>query len=766
MGNVVKNKPWKRKLFFRLCLAGFAVLAAYMIYLDSQIKRTFNGNMWQVPAQVYARPLTMTVGDEVTKTEVQDELALLEYRKTSDVKASGMYFFTANTLVIYRRAFHFPDGYEAAQRLKVSWNGQRIVSIVDLNNQQSLRSARLEPWLVSRLVSSSREDRMLVEARSIPPMLIDALTLTEDKDFYTHHGIAPTSILRAFIANISAGKTVQGGSTLTQQLVKNVFLTREQSIVRKINEALMALIIDARYSKERILTAYLNEVYLGQNGNMAVHGFGLASHYFFNRPLNELPTQHLALLVGMVKGPSYYNPIRFPERAAERRNLILRILLENNVISGSEYQTMAASPVALDTSGKLASGKFPAYMDKVRRELKYILAEPSLRESGLKVFTTIDINAQRRAEKALVSTLNNKQTSVKASLEGAVMVSDINSGEIRSIVGGRRTDFRGFNRALDAVRPIGSLAKPIVYLTALDDPTQYNLATPLVDLPISLPDKGGVQWQPQNADKTFRDQVPLITALTESLNVPSVRLGMEVGLGHIIDNFKLMGATTPIPEVPSITLGAMALPMLEVNQVYQTLANRGQYVPLHTVKSIVSANNTLLWQHADYSDQVIGEDATYLTNYALHQVTQTGTAKAIGKRFANTFMAAKTGTTDDYRDSWFAGFDRQDLVTVWVGNDENKTINLSGASGAMPVFIAYQSMQEPKSLAQRFPERLGIAHFDPKTGNSIVPGCGETLSVPAVLDVLPQNIKDCSARPMSRPKRQKERSWWEKWFGE
>lgn len=762
----MKKKPWKRKLFFRLCVVGFVVLAAYMLYLDAHIKRTFNGSIWQIPAQVYARPLVMAVGDEVTKTEVKDELALLGYRKTSDVTSSGVYFFTNDTLVIYRRAFHFPDGYEGARRLKISWNGKRIVSIIDLNTQQSLNQARLEPWLVSRLVSSSREDRMLVDPLSTPHTLIEALTLTEDKDFYKHHGVAPKSILRALITNVAAGRTVQGGSTLTQQLVKNVFLTRERSIVRKLKEALMALIIDARYSKERILTAYLNEVYLGQNGDMAIHGFGLAAHYFFNRPLDELPVQHLAMLVGMVKGPSYYNPIRFPERALERRNLVLRILLENNAISTAAYQTMVASPIGLNTSGKLASGKFPAFMDKVRRELKLILAKPSLRESGLKVFTTIDINAQRRAEKALVTTLNNKQTSVKAKLEGAVLVSNVNSGEIRAIVGGRRTDFRGFNRALDAVRPIGSLAKPIVYLTALEDPTQYNLATPLVDLPISLPDKGGVQWQPQNADKTFREQVPLITALTDSLNVPSVRLGMEVGLEHIIDNFKFMGASTPIPNVPSITLGAMALPMLEVNQVYQTLANGGQYIPLHTVKSIVSSNNTLLWQHADYTDQVISEDATYLTNYALHQVTQTGTAKAIGERFANVFMAAKTGTTDDYRDSWFAGFDRQDLMTVWVGNDENKPINLSGASGAMPVFIAYQSMQEPKSLAQRFPKRLGIAHFDIKTGNPIVPGCGETLSVPAVLDVLPQNIKDCSARPTRRPKRQREKSWWERWFGE
>jgi penicillin-binding protein 1B len=761
----LQRKPWKRKFFFRLLIVSVTVLVAYMVYLDAQIKQRFNGSIWQVPAQVYARPLNLVVNAETTKKEVQDELSLLGYRKSSGAAKSGTYFFTKNTLVVFRRGFHFPDGYESERRIKVSWNGNRIVSIVDLTTQENIQRSRLEPWLVSRLVSSNREDRMLLDRESIPDTLVDALTLTEDRDYYSHHGVAPLSIVRALIANISAGRTVQGGSTLTQQLVKNVFLTRERSIIRKAKEALMAIIIDARYSKTRILNAYLNEVYLGQSGNMAIHGFGLAAHYYFDRPLNELRTQDLALLVGMVKGPSYYNPLRFPIRAKERRDLVLRILLENNAISREDYQQMVASPLRLETDGKLASGRFPAYMDKVRRELADILAEPELRESGVKVFTTIDINAQRRAERALVRTLDNKQQAVKVPLNGAMMVSDIATGEIRAIIGGRRTNFRGFNRALDAYRPIGSLAKPVVYLTALEDPTQYNLATPLVDLPLSLPDKDGMQWQPMNADKTFRDQVPLITALAKSLNVPTVRLGLEIGLPAIIDNFELMGVTSSIPNVPSITLGTMALNMLQVNQVYQSLANGGTYIPLHTVTAIVSPQNRLLWQHAKYSEQVVGEDATYLVNYALHQVTQTGTASAIGKQFGTAFMAGKTGTTDDYRDSWFAGFDRQNLATVWVGNDDNKPIQLSGASGAMPVFIAYQKLQEPKSLSQRFPERLGIAHFDKQSGMPIVPGCPDSLTVPAVLDALPSNIKDCAIRPAGREKRKAEKSWWERLFG-
>ncbi|MFC3093784.1 penicillin-binding protein 1B [Alteromonas sediminis] len=761
----MNKKPWKRRLLLQLTLVCTVVLLAYMLYLDAQIKQRFSGSIWQVPAQVYARSLVLEVDREITKKEVTDELKLLGYRRTSDLEKSGSYYFTQNSLVLFKRAFHFPTGYEPARRVKIAWNGNRIVDIADLSNQQTLRTISLEPWLVSRLVSTNRQDRMLLDKQQIPDILIDALTLTEDRDFYSHHGVAPLAIVRALAANVAAGKTVQGGSTLTQQLVKNVFLTRERSLSRKAKEALMALVIDARYSKERIMCAYLNEVYLGQNGDMAIHGFGLAAHYYFDRPLNELDVPELALLVGMVKGPSYYNPLRHPERTIERRNLVLRILLEHNKITADDYRAMVEAPPKLNTSGNLASGQHPAFMDKVRRELADILAEPSLRESGVKVFTTLDVNAQRRAEQALTRTLDRQQKDRQVPLNAAMMVTDIQSGGIRAIVGSRRTDFRGFNRALDAYRPVGSLVKPVVYLSALENPVEYNLASPLVDMPLSLPDKDGLQWQPQNADKTFREQVPMITALVDSLNVPTVRLGMEIGLDVITDNLKRMGVTSPIPQVPSITLGALSLNLLQVSQVYQSLANSGLYTPLHAVEAIVSPSNRLLWLRDNYTEQVANEDAAYLVNYALHQVTQTGTAKAVGRQFGNVFMAGKTGTTNDYRDSWFAGFDRSTLTTVWVGNDDNEPVNLSGTSGAMPVFQAYQALQEPKSLSRRFPDTLSIAHFDKTTGRPIVPGCQNILSVPAIIDVLPPPVKDCLGRPVERKKRQSEKSWWERLLG-
>ncbi|WP_218309236.1 penicillin-binding protein 1B [Alteromonas antoniana] len=747
-------------LGIRLFIVAMVVLAAYVFYLDAQIKHSFTGNKWEVPAQIFARPLVLEKSLEITPTEILDELELLGYRKVSRADSSGEYSYRNGVLTFQRRAFQFPDGAEPLRHISIRWDDRRISTITDLGSDQQVGQIRLEPWLVTRMVSSRREDRMLVNLDKVPDMLPKALTLVEDRDFYDHYGVAPLSILRALMANIAAGRTVQGGSTLTQQLVKNLYLTRERSIVRKAKEALMAIIIDARYSKSEILQAYLNEVFLGQNGDMAVHGFGLASYYYFDRPANELNTPEIATLVAMIKGPSYYNPKRYPDRVKERRDLVLRILFDENEITRDQYQQYINQPLQLATGASLASGKHPAFMNQVRKELNDILADPTLQDSGLKVFTTLDIYAQRRAERAISQTLDGLQQDRSAQLEAAMVVTDISSGEVRAIVGGRDAEYAGFNRALEAHRQIGSLVKPAVYLTALEDPTRFNLATPIKDEPITLKSTDGKMWSPQNIDKKFRGQVPLIEALTRSLNVPTVNLGMALGLDNIADTLQRLGVQSDIDTVPALTLGALSLTPFETNQMYQTISNNGRYIPLHTVTDVVTSKNELLWKKAEFYSQRTDEAATYLLNYALYKVSTEGTAKRIGANFPRINMGGKTGTTDDYRDSWFSGFDRNNVITVWVGNDDNQPINLTGAGGALPVFINYQKMQEPKSLSRRFPQGLGIAHFDPDSGAVVVPGCPGSMSVPAILEVLPPPEQDCSGEPV------KEKSWWEKLFGD
>lgn len=752
------GRHWRKLLFIFILVTG-----AYAVYLDAQISSKFAGNKWQVPAQIFARPMFLGVKEEISIKEIEEELQLLGYRKVTRADSSGEYQVLNNRIRIQRRKFDFSHGAEDLRYIEITIKNQRITQIKDLRSSQSINSIFLEPWLVTRLVSSGREDRMLVQINDVPAILTQALVAVEDQDFYQHFGVAPLSILRALMANISAGRTVQGGSTLTQQLVKNLFLTREKSLVRKAKEALMALIIEFRYSKDVILEAYLNEVFLGQNGNTGVYGFGLASYFYYDRPLNELSIDEIATLVGIIKGPSYYNPRKHPERASERRNIVLRVMFESNQLSPNEYQDLVKLPIKLATGASLKKDKHPAFMDQVRRELRTVLDNPDIRQSGLKVFTTLDSNAQVKAERAVSQGVAKQEKRLgKSDFEAAMIVTDIDSGEIRSIVGGRNTDYAGFNRALDAKRAIGSLIKPAIYLTALEQAADYNLATHLADEPIKLKSTHGKMWEPKNSDKKFRGQVPLVTALTKSLNVPTVTLGMNLGLGTIADTIWRLGVEEELELYPALTLGAVNFSPLQVNQMYQTIANNGRYIPLHSITAIMSPDDNLLWQFDVPEEQRVDEQATYLLNYALHKVTLEGTAKAVRKTFPDINMAGKTGTTDDYRDSWFSGFDKNILVTSWIGKDNNQPVNLSGASGAMQLFIGYQKQQESKSLVRRFPDGLGIAHFDNATGDISKAGCSDTFSVPAIITALPPIPKTCTGESTvpDKPK-----SLWERIFG-
>ena len=752
--------------WFKLFIVTACVLGAYMIYLDAQVQKRFEGNKWQVPAQIYARPLVISLDQEISLSEVKDELDLLGYRRDPSPQGSGEYSAYRNRAIIQRRAFHFPDGDEPQRHIQIDWRDGRIAALTDKSSGESLRQVKLEPWLVARLVSGLEEDRMLIDRTLVPDMLRKALVTVEDKNFYQHWGVAPLSIARALIANITAGRTVQGGSTLTQQLAKNFFLSRERSYTRKAKEALMALIIDFRYSKEAILNAYINEVFLGQNGAVAVHGFGLASHFYFDKPINELTIPEIATLVGMVKGPSYYHPRRHPERTLTRRNLVLRMLLEDEHISRQQYQAYVTSSLSPVDSESLASGKHPAFMQKVRQELTTIIDEPEARLAGVKVFTTLDINAQRRAENALKQTVSKISAQrKKPKLDAAMMVSDISSGGIRAIVGGKNIEFDGFNRALDAYRPIGSLVKPAVYLTALEMPDLYNLASPIEDTPITMKSSGGRLWEPMNADKTFRGKVSMLDAIVRSYNVPSVKLGMQLGLDEVAYTLRRLGISANIPKVPALTLGAVELSVLDVNQMYQTIANNGVLQALHSVTAVSTHDDVLLWQREADPQRRTDESATYLLNYALHKVTLEGTGKQIKQGFSTVNMAGKTGTTNDYRDSWFAGFDRNLVSSIWMGADDNSSVGLSGASGAMQVFLAFQRLQTPKSLSRRFPSSLAIAHFDADSGKLSAPGCGNIISVPAIVSSLPATAQPCAGQAPITPLPEKKKTFWERLFG-
>ena len=769
--NKVTRHPFRSALFAplrwfgrhwgKLLLAGLTICIGYSVYLDAQIKARFDGDRWQVPAQIYARPLTLYADKDLAIEELVDELALLSYRQVQQGRNSGEYSRHGQRIRVVRRAFAFPSGYQPEQVLDISFEQDKIRSVIDVISGKPLRQASLEPWLVTRLVSKQREDRMLVQLERVPALLTDTLLLVEDRDFYQHWGVNPVAIVRALVANIKAGASVQGGSTLTQQLVKNFFLTRDKTLLRKINEAWMSVLLEIRYDKDEILEAYLNEVYLGQNGNSAVHGFGLASHFYFDRPLNELDAGEVAALIGIVKGPSYYNPRRYPQRTMQRRDLILRLMLDAEMISVQEYKAFTQRQIQLADRSRFRGDKHPAYMDKVRRELALQLPDLSAMEAGVRVFTAMDPLAQQRAEQAVESQLSQLEASRKISqLQAALLVTDIKSGELRAIVGDRETAFEGFNRALDARRQVGSVIKPAVYLTALEQYHEYTLGSVLNDEPIKLRSTQGKMWAPQNADKKFRGNVPLVDALVNSLNVPTVKLGMKLGLENVADTLYRLGVEQDVDPYPAMTLGAVNYSPLMVNQMYQTIANQGLHLPLHALLAVTDSDNRLIWHRELPASQRFDPKAAYLLNYALHKVTQQGTAKQLAKVFPNVNLAGKTGTTDDYRDSWFSGFDRSTLTTVWVGHDDNMPTGLTGASGALQVFINYLKRQYPKSLVRSLPQGVTITAFD-QNGQMHAVNCPAQRRLPAIVDELTQ-LQPCQEVKQGQ---QRKPSLWERIFG-
>lgn len=729
-------------LAIKVGLVWLAFMVIFGIYLDSLIHSKFDGEKWQLPALVYSRPLELFPEQRLSMQQMLHELTLLNYRQSAQPTGPGQYAVNGNKMVVIRRPFHFADGAEAARPLVLTFSGQRLVQIQNGQNGHELAYVRMDPVLLDRLNSNELEDRILLHLNQVPSTFSNMLILVEDRDFYHHGGVSLLSIARAFFANLRAGHTVQGGSTLTQQLAKNYFLTKERSMWRKIQEAYMAVIIDYRYDKNQILETYMNEIYLGQNYAQGVYGFGLASYFYFGMPLNELEPDQMAMLVTMVRGPSYYDPWRYPERALQRRDMILQMMLDNNQLSPQDYQKYASKPLGIIARGQMSFGKTPAFMNMLRRELRQRFGPDFLNQSGLQIFTSLDPVAQQAAEEAVSTQLDSiEKRFSRKDLQGSVVVSNRHSGEISALVGGRDANYAGLNRALDARRPIGSQVKPSVYYTALSK--GYQLASPLLDQPFTLR-QGGQVWSPQNYERDYQGKVPLYMAMAKSLNVPTVRLGMAVGIPSVIQTLKKMGVTQDIPNYPSLVLGTLELSPVEVNQMYLTLATEGLYQPLTAIRTILDGKGALVYQRAEKAERRLDQQSAYLTLYIMTKVTTQGTAHSLAARFPNVVLAGKTGTTDNLRDAWFTGMDNDDLVTVWVGRDDNKPAGLTGTSGALPIFSDYMARRGINSLKLPVPDGVELVNFN-SDGQPV--GCGGgALTLPAIKASLPE-AQACSSTP-------------------
>src|SRR5690554_4182538 len=732
-----------------------------LIYLDAQVRSKFEGKRWALPAKVYARPLELYPGQALAMDELKQELRALGYRFEREANRPGSVEWASSRARIFSRGFNFPDGAEPSHNMLLTFSGDRVQSIQTRNGQQ-LPLVRLEPVLIGGIYPRSNEDRDLIKLEQAPPYLAQALVTVEDRAFYEHHGVSLKGIARAMWVNIRAGRFAQGGSTLTQQLIKNFYLTSDRTLSRKLLELPMAVLLELHYSKDEILEAYLNEVYLGQSGSRAIHGFGLASQYFFARPVTELELHQVALLVGMVKGPSWYDPRRHPERALKRRNLVLKMLFEQGHISQAEYEAARQRTLGVVKQRSLHKGLYPAYLDLVKRRLKEEYRDEDLASEGLRIFTTLDPMVQNRAEAALEASLKQLEQrygSKARGLEASLVVTDPQTGEVLALIGGRNPRYEGFNRALDALRPIGSLVKPAVYLAALEQ--GYTLATPLQDEPFELKQPDGSLWQPQNFDRRSHGVVPLHRSLALSYNQSTARLGMDVGLGRVIDMLQRLGAERELKPYPSLLLGAQALSPLELASIYQTIAANGFKVPLRVIRRVTDAEGTELSRYPFTLKQQVKPDVMHLMQYALQEVAREGTARSLYNTLpANLNVAGKTGTSNDQRDSWFAGFAGDRLAVVWLGRDDNSSLPFTGSSGALQVWTELMRRERPEPFIATRPAGVEYVWIDEATRLRSDERCEGSRQLPFLAGTAPQQSVDCGQHTPPQPSR----NWFRNWF--
>jgi penicillin-binding protein 1B len=732
----------RRRLWRKILIAVFVLLAivvvvagGWIMHLDRVVTKQFQGRHWSVPARVYAAPLELYAGARISADDLEEELRRVHYRRGDPAVGPGLYRRVGNAFDIRTRRVRFIDEQRDAQLVSIHADASAITSMRQANGAD-LPVFRLDPPVIGSVFPIHGEDRLVVSPEEIPALLRNGIKLIEDRRFDEHHGVDTLGVLRAIWVNLRAGRVVQGGSTLTQQLVKNYFLTDAQTFDRKATEAVMALRLEAHYSKDEILVAYLNEVFLGQDGERAIHGFGLGSEFYFAKPLGELDAGELALLIGLVKGPSYYDPRRHPDRALARRNLVLKEFTDAHLIDASAAQRAAAAPLGLRPGG---GSYVPAYIDLVRRHLKRDYAEADLAAAGLSVYTSLDPRAQASAERALTRDLQllDAKSAVRGGhLQGAVIVAEPNSGDVVAVVGGRETDTAGtFNRALDARRPIGSLVKPAVYLTALES-GRYTAASLIDDAPIEMKLPDGSIWAPQNFEHNVNGSVTLAKALAESLNLATVKLGMDLGLSKVADTLQSLGLESSTALNPSMLLGTVEMSPLEVVQVYTSLANGGFRARLRAVRAVLDEQGRPLKHFKVQVEPAAPPAAVYQLLRMLMLVPTHGTARDAAARLPRGLViAGKTGTSSDTRDSWFAGFTGSYLSVVWVGYDDNRVTGLTGAAGALPVWADTMASLKPVSFEPIAPDSVEDRWIGFDDGLETTPAC----SPDAVLIGVPKN---------------------------
>ena len=736
------------KLITYLSLIIFLIISiAYVSILDSKVVNKLDGVLWTVPAKVYARPLELAEGGKINVDVLKKELEILSYELTKGIPDTpGEFSQSQQSVNIFIRGFGSQE--PGLYRLKIE--NDKIDSI-KRKDGISIDLIQLEPLSIGGMFPSHLQDRILLNFSQVPKDLEEMILVVEDRNFYSHKGISLRSIMRAFIKNTRALGIEEGGSTITQQLAKSLFFSPEQTIRRKIKEAIAALLIEIHYSKQEILLAYINDVFIAQSGRRAIHGFGLASQFFFGTDLKNLSLDQKALLVGMLKGPSLYSPINNPDRAKTRRDLVLSLIKNDSLITEEEYLDLKGKSLKVIPPSFKSLSKYPAFNDIVTLDLRKNFDDSDLRTKGLKIITNLDPVVQDYLEESIKDTklkLKRRYGSQLNGLEGAGIVIDSFSGEVVAAIGSTKPNNYGFNRAINAVRPIGSLVKPFIYLSALQHYTKYNLSTLLDDSKLSVSLPGGKLWEPNNFDKKFHGNIPLHVALSESYNVATTRLGMDLGYSVVQETFTKLGIKKKIPKYPSIFVGSFEMTPLEAIQAYQTIASEGFYSPLNSIRTVESSGDVLSLSYPYKVEQRFRPEPIYLLKFVLKQTFISGTARGFSSRVIEKWKTGgKTGTSDDQRDSWFVGYAGNYLMVVWLGFDDNRKSPLTGRTGALQVWKNFMSRLDPIAYEVRKPSRIRYEWVDAKDGLLSGERCKGSILIPFVEgtepEMIPQNRKKC-----------------------
>jgi penicillin-binding protein 1B len=726
---------------WRILIGAVPVLAVlfalYLAVLYVIVTNRFEGQRWRLPSKVYSDSIILYPGQEINGTRLPDRLRRLDYRPVPALpEHPGEYHLDPDALTIYLHDFEYPDHVFKGFPVRLVLENGRITAIREIPSENRLALVELEPELIAAFFDQAWEERDLVRLNEVPRHLIEAVLVAEDNRFYQHGGIDPRSLLRAGWVNLKARAIVQGGSTLTQQLVKNFYLNQARTLSRKLNEIFMALLLDLRYPKDEILEAYLNEIYFAQSGTMGVYGVGQASRFYFGKRPQELTLGESALLAGMIKSPNLYSPFHDPKRAAARKAHVLDRMLTLNKIGREDDRQALLEPIP--ASRPVLQERFaPYFVDFVRQQLAEHYSPAVLSSEGLRIFTTLDTQQQRAAEETLVKGLSGLETAYPhlrrddpiARLQGILIAVQPQTGQIKAMVGGRDYAVSQFNRASHAKRQPGSLFKPFVYATALTqgitvEGSPYTPATQIDDSPISLVSPDGV-WSPQNYDKVYHGTVTLRTALENSMNVATVRLADMIGTEKVIATAEAMGIRTPMKNVPSLALGTSEVVPLEIAIAYGTIANGGIRVEPLAVKEVVSTDGRVLERRTFEMTPALTPQQAYLLTTLLEGVVKRGTAKGVVSRGFTRPAAGKTGTTSNDKDAWFLGFTPDLLSLVWVGFDAGPAgesspadLKLTGSQAALPIWTDFMIQATAGQPVSRFNVPPGIIFelIDPNSG--------------------------------------------------